>query len=494
MGSSKTKWICAAVGLFLVAVDPIVLHGPTDRIITALGFSSPQYTTRLVKFWEHFTIGLPVGILGFFLIAPLFVWTFEKLLGPVVAALLGLRYTLLKQQLSSGLWRAAGTCTAMMIGLAALIVLQTEGKTAIGGWKLPDKFPDVFIVNFTGIDLSEASKLEDVPGIRKGEVMPVAITSPGLPANFLGLAGIMLVPDRTMFIGVDPDKAFKMMELDFREGNAKDAERMLKMGHHVLVTEEFKQLKNLHLGDKLPLKTDHGMVDYTIAGVVWSPGIDVMVTIFDMSRQMDQRTAACVFGSIDDARRDFGIKRFLLFAANLEYFTEKETVLKDVQRTLRAQGMRAGDVRQIKFRIQETFNNMLLLISTVAFAAMAVSALGVTNTVMASIRSRRWTFGILRSIGVTRFQLLRLVIAESILLGAVACTLGILAGFELAINAESMVVNITGYKPALIIPWNFVAIGGGIIVGVSLLASLWPAIWVARAQPLDLLQAGRAAT
>jgi len=59
---------------------------------------------------------------------------------------------------------------------------------------------------------------------------------------------------------------------------------------------------------------------------------------------------------------------------------------------------------------------------------------------------------------------------------------------------KAMVVAITGYRPPLIIPWNFVAIGGGIIVGVSLLASLWPAAWVARAQPLDLLQAGRAAT
>ena len=33
----------------------------------------------------------------------------------------------------------------------------------------------------------------------------------------IGLAAIM--PDATMFIGVDPDKAFRMMELDFREGN-----------------------------------------------------------------------------------------------------------------------------------------------------------------------------------------------------------------------------------------------------------------------------------
>jgi putative ABC transport system permease protein len=493
-GSGKSKWICAAIGLALIAIDPIVLHGPTERFITSTGVASPQYATRVFKFWEHFTLGLPVGIFGFFLVAPLFVWTFEKLLGPAVAAMLGLRHALLKQQLSSGLWRAAGTCTAMMIGLAALIVLQTEGKTAIGGWKLPDKFPDIFIVNFTGVDLTDAKKLEDVPGIRRGEVMPVAVVSPGLPNNFLGLAGIMVMPDRTMFIGVDPDKAFKLMELDFREGNAKDAQRLLKTGRHVLVTEEFRQLKKLGLGGKLPLKTDHGWVDYQIAGVVWSPGIDVIVTIFDMSRQMDQRTAACVFGSIDDAERDFGVKRFLLFAANLEYFTDKETVLKDVQKTLRAQGMRAGDVRQIKSRIQETFNNMLLLVSTVAFAAMGVSALGVTNTVMASIRSRRWIFGVLRSIGVTRFQLLRLVIAEAILLGAVACTLGILAGIELSFNAEAMAVNITGYHPPLIIPWNYVALGGSLIVAISLLASLWPAVWVARAQPLDLLQAGRAAT
>jgi putative ABC transport system permease protein len=400
----------------------------------------------------------------------------------------------LRQQLSAGLWRAAGTCTALMVGLAVLIVLQTEGHTALAGWKLPDKFPDLFIVDFSGIDLADAKKLEDVPGIRKGEVMPIAVVSPGLPANFFGLAGLMVMPDRTMFIGIDPNRGFKLMELDFREGNAADAQRLLNLGHHVLVTTEFKQLKGLGKGDKLPLKTDHGMVDYTIAGVVWSPGIDVIVSVFDLGRQMDQRTSASVFGSIADAERDFGVKKFLLFAANLEYFTEKEQVVKEVQKALRAQGMRAGDVRQIKFRIEQTFYNILLLVSTVAFAAMAVAALGVTNTVMASIRTRRWQFGIFRSIGMTRWQLMRLVLAEAVLLGVVACVMGTLAGLDMSLNAEAMIVVVTGYKPPIVIPWNYVAIGGGIILLVSLLASLWPAVWVARAQPLELLQAGRAAT
>jgi putative ABC transport system permease protein len=494
VASSRGMWICAAVGLALIAIDPSVLRGPTEKLVAMLGAASPHDAARLVKFYLHFGLGLPTTLLGFFLLSPLFVRAFELVLSPIIAGVLGMKSALLRQQLSAGLWRAAGTCTALMVGLAVLIVLQTEGHTALEGWKLPDKFPDVFIVNFGGIDLADAKKLEDVPGIRPGDVMPIAIVSPGLPANFLGLAGLMVMPDRTMFIGIDPNRAFKLMELDFREGNAAEAQRLLNMGRHVLVTTEFKQLKGLGKGDKLPLKTDHGWENYTIAGVVWSPGIDVIVSVFDLGRQMDQRTSASVFGSLADAQRDFGVTKFLLFAANLEYFTEKEQVVKEVQSALRAQGMRAGDVRQIKYKIQQAFYHILLLVSTVAFAAMGVAALGVTNTVMASIRTRRWQFGILRSIGITRWQLLRLVLAEAVLLGVVACAIGTLAGLLMSTNAEAMVVIVTGYKPPVVIPWNYVLIGGGIILLVSLLASLWPAAWVARAQPLELLQAGRAAT
>ena len=492
--SARAPWISAAAGLVLIAIDPVVLFGPTEKLLAAFGVASPHDLVRSVKFYSHFFVGLPALMLGFFLLSPLFVRLIEGMVAPLIALSMGLRYALLRQQLSSGLWRAAGTCTALMVGLAVLIVLQTEGQTALKGWKLPDKFPDIFIVDFTGIDLADAKKLEDVPGIRKGEVMPIAVVSPGLPPNFMGMAGLMLMPDRTMFIGIDPNVGFKLMQLDFREGSAEDAERELKLGRHILVTTEFKQLKGLGKGDKLPLKTDHGWVDYTIAGVVWSPGIDVIVSAFDLSRQMDQRTAASVFGSIEDAQRDFGVKKFLLFAANLNYFVEKEQVVKQVQAALKQEGMRAGDVRQIKYRIEQTFYRLLLLVSTVAFAAMGVAALGVTNTVMASIRTRRWILGILRSMGVTRGQLLRLVLAEAILLGLVGCALGIAAGLEMAINAEAVQVAITGYKPPLQIPWNYVLIGSGIIVTVALLASLWPAVWVARTEPLELLQAGRASS
>ena len=106
-----------------------------------------------------------------------------------------------------------------------------------------------------------------------------------------------------------------------------------------------------------------------------------MVTIFDMGRQFDQRTAASVFGiTRGRAASTSASSVSYLFAANLDYFIDKETLLKDVQQQLGAQGMRAGDVRQIKFRHPGSLQRLLLLISTVAFAAMAVASLGVTNT------------------------------------------------------------------------------------------------------------------
>ncbi len=251
--------------------------------------------------------------------------------------------------------------------------------------------------------------------------------------------------------------------------------------------------KGLTVGDKLPIKTSrHGTVDYTICGVVWSPGMDVMLGVADPGKQFEQRTAASIFGTIDDLKEDFGVDGVLLYAANLDYFTDKDKLLTDIKQKLGTFGLEAGDVRHIKAGIQTFFGNLLLLASSVAFAAMGVSSLGVTNTIMASIRSRRWQFGVLRSIGVTRSQLLRLVLAEAMLIGIVGCAMGITAGAELAFDAKHENVVLMGFHPPLVVPWGLIAVGVGIVMIVAMVASAWPAISVARTQPLTLLQAGRA--
>ena len=172
---------------------------------------------------------------------------------------------------------------------------------------------------------------------------------------------------------------------------------------------------------------------------------------------------------------------------------DRATTFKGIKQALGMNGMRAGDVRQIKYKIEEGFQRLLLLLSTIAFASMAVASLGVTNTIMASIRSRRWQFGILRSVGVTRSQLLRLVLGEAILLGLVGCVLGVIAGFWMSVGANGLSRHILGHVIPMDPPWKIIFVGVGLVMLTAILASIWPAASVATDEPLELLQAGRAA-
>ena len=95
--------------------------------------------------------------------------------------------------------------------------------------------------------------------------------------------------------------------------------------------------------------------------------------------------------------------------------------------------------------------------------------------------------------GLTRWQLLRIILAEAILLGLVGCGLGLAAGFLLAMDAHGLNRVLIGYTPPIIVPWDIIWLGAGIIMAVAVVASLWPAISSARRRPLELLQWGRAA-
>jgi putative ABC transport system permease protein len=128
---------------------------------------------------------------------------------------------------------------------------------------------------------------------------------------------------------------------------------------------------------------------------------------------------------------------------------------------------------------------------------LAVASLGVVNTVLSSVRARRWDMGVLRAIGTTRFGLIRMILAEAILVGTVACLLslgfGVMAGY--CGTGITRYVNIRGgMVTPLILPWAKLAVGFGVTLALCTLAAIWPAVSAGRTEPLSLLQAGRAAT
>jgi putative ABC transport system permease protein len=127
---------------------------------------------------------------------------------------------------------------------------------------------------------------------------------------------------------------------------------------------------------------------------------------------------------------------------------------------------------------------------------LLVTSLGVVNTIVASVRARRWEMGVLRSLGVTRGAIARMIIAEGLLIGVVACLLslgfGVMAGW-CGTGMSQYISFFGGLTTPLYIPWFKLAFGFTLALVLCLAAALWPAIATGRAAPLKLLQEGRAA-
>jgi putative ABC transport system permease protein len=157
--------------------------------------------------------------------------------------------------------------------------------------------------------------------------------------------------------------------------------------------------------------------------------------------------------------------------------------------------VRVSTPDEIYARITARASDWIWALCYLPLITLAVTSLGVVNTVMASVRARRWEFGILRSQGVTRSGLVRMILAEGVLIGLITCLLslgfGVLSGW-CGTGISQYVSFFGGLQPPLILPWPQLSIGFGMALGLCLLAALWPAILTGRTEPLKLLQAGRA--
>ncbi len=135
-------------------------------------------------------------------------------------------------------------------------------------------------------------------------------------------------------------------------------------------------------------------------------------------------------------------------------------------------------------------------LNVLALVALFTGAFLVFSTQALSVLRRRPQFALLRTLGITRTQLLAQVLAEGTLLGALGAALGIASGHALASFALSLFGGDLGggYFPGIRPAVNFSPIAAVAFfiagTGVAMLGSLAPAWEAARAKPAAALKAG----
>lgn len=136
-------------------------------------------------------------------------------------------------------------------------------------------------------------------------------------------------------------------------------------------------------------------------------------------------------------------------------------------------------------------NDMRLVFAWLTVAAgiaLASAAVGAANVMLANVVNRSRQFAVMRAVGTTRGQVIRLVLAEGLVLGVAGCILGLASGFYLAWTAHLMIWQQVAFSTQLRIPWWDLSLAMVGTVSACLLAAAIPA---RRAAGVDIIQAMR---
>jgi len=148
-------------------------------------------------------------------------------------------------------------------------------------------------------------------------------------------------------------------------------------------------------------------------------------------------------------------------------------------------GIRATSQREIATAQHRIFKNVTSVIIGLVLLSMIIACMAVFNMVMGNIHNRMREAGLLKVSGASRWQLMRLFIYESLIMGLVGGIVGYGLGHLLAVTVGPVLVSgaVIEYQ------WHYPLIAIGAAIIASVLASIYPAYHVSRIRASEAFRA-----
>lgn len=440
------------------------------------------------RFWLYATVGLPLVLAGYFLLAvPVFA-AVTLLVAPSLSRALRLPGDLLRRGVMATPYRLGFTAGALMVGIAILVSTWSNSASFLENWLGRIRFADAFAFNPFGLRESQVDAIEGLPFVGAACLVGhLELEVRG--ARIFGVEG--LAPPNVNAITFQPEAFFRMNELEWVQGDPERAIALLGTSDAILVAEEFLTARNIGVGATLTLGRGRVEHSWEVVGVVRSPGLDIATRYFGIEDAYSDYAVSCVFADLDRVAAVYEYDRAYLMQVDLS------EEVSDAAATLAVSEVAPGVLFQSGRAIVETIGEIggaaFVVNSTIAFAALLLSCLAVGNVLAANTGAREFEYGVLRAVGCLRGQLVRLVLGEAVLLGLAAIVVGTILGLHAAWVGTLMARDLAGLRVPLIMPWAPAIAGWIVLMAMTLLAALPTALVFAWKSPRDLLTEGRRA-
>ena len=405
--------------------------------------------------------------IGGTLIIPGSVSIWERILRPLIQLLYRSSGRLGSSNIQRAKLRTTLTVAALMIGVAMIIivwVMTGSFKGDLDQWLEGYIGGDLYVTSSLPIGRDVWKKLEAVPGVAGATpVRYFEISWQPQPS----------VDETLVYMAVDPYSYNQVTSFVFSEYLADEgtALRELAAGDSVFISSVLAEKYALQPGDEISLLTKTGPRGFKIAAVVvdyYNQGMVVNGSWVDMNRYFRLKDANAFLVKVDEGSDPQAV----------------QTLIED--RYGKIERLVVASNQSLLTRVTALLNQAFGMFDVLALIALFVGFLGIMNTLTMNIMERTQEIGMLRSVGMTRSQVIFMVLAESAQIGLIGGIFGVTFGLILARIFMLAMTAMSGYKLDFILPPDRIVIALVIALVVSQVAALLPAVRAAR---LGILEA-----
>jgi putative ABC transport system permease protein len=436
-------WIAGAV-IFLLALGLVVATGGSGTGLGGLGI-----------------IGI---LLGTVLMVPLLLRPMAALLGKLTQRLAPGVGDIAVLHLSKERSRSAYTLALIMVVMSMLFVA--------GGLLLSlNALLDDLLERQFGADLFVSPHTAggaDIEADLRGQPDVAAVS----PMRFgFGIAAQDGERMEVFIRTIDPNSYFDVASYLWTDGSDDQASASLDAGGSVLLAEEVAGNFGLGRGDTLTLETTEGVATFEVASIYTGQFGPPEISM-----------------GIADARRHLSVGDPTGYIVDVADGADAAEVGAAIRSSMPEHGITFQTTTQLREQAASQLNDVFRIILAILAVAAIVGLLGLANTLAMSVLQRFREIGILRSVGVTKPQVRRMVLVESATMGIVAFILSLPLGWVLTFLVTQGGAVEGGLNIDTVYPWAwipFVALFGGVIAVVAAFA---PGRRAARLNVVEALQ------
>jgi putative ABC transport system permease protein len=404
-------------------------------------------------------LGALLMMFGFAFLAPVLVRPLARVLGaPLAGSLTG---KLARENAIRQPQRTAVTAAALMVGLA-LVVLVTvfaAGIRASVDKTIDDQVKAALIIQnadgFSPIPQAAADTVAGVDGV--SDVSPVRFSTGIVKGD----------GSNTAVTGIDPATVNSVLQLKWDRGNADSLSSLTDS--QVLLDANWAKSHDVGVGGKVEFTTPAGkQATYDVSGTFKTQAgltAPVILSAGTLAAQWDSKNLAFVMAAADSGVDESQLAQ------------RTDAALKSFPQT------DALSIDQFKDKQAEAVNALLGLVFALLALSVIVALLGIVNTLALSVHERTRELGMLRAVGMSRWQVRRMVTIESVITAGIGAILGTVLGVVFSIIVSRPLAD-EGFVFVLPIFWLIAFFILAAIAGVA--ASIPPA---RRAAKVDVLRA-----